>query len=113
MEHDQAAVRKVSEVKKLLHQSQRNQAELLTLTANLVQAREQELTQDLQTLSHLPSIPQSAWTISLMRRQFKNFPTARRHFRQLYDIRANNWQTLIERVNVIETALVHLRLTIR
>lgn len=108
MNYDKAAVHKVTEVKELLQQSQRNHAELLTLTANLVQAKEQELAHNFHTLSQLPTIPNSAWTISTMRRQFQNFPNARQHFRQLYGVKSNNWQTLIERVNVIETALVHL-----
>ena len=113
MDHDKAAVRKVTEVKALLQQSQRNHAELLTLTTNLLQAKEQELAQDLEILSHLAIIPPSAWTISTMRRQFGNFPKARQHFRQLYGVRANNWATLNERVNVIETAFVHLGLLSR
>lgn len=108
MQNNHRGTRKVTEVKALLQQSQRNQAELLTLTANLVQAKEQALAQNFQTLSKLPTIPESPWTISMMRRQFQNFPLARQHFRQLYDVRANNWQTLIERVNTIEAALVHL-----
>lgn len=110
MNDDRSSVRKV---RNLIADSRRNYAELLSVTAQLVNHQEQDIAQRLVALNTLPLIPPQAWTLSLMRRQFQNFPKARKHFHQQYGVKANNWQTLVERVNAIEVALVHLGLGAR
>ncbi len=107
MNNDQSSVRKVRDV---IQESRRNYAELLGIATDLFERREEDIAQGLRSFQKLVPIPPQAWTISLMRRQFGNFPKARQHFQQQYGIKANNWETLVDRVNVVESALIHLGL---
>ncbi len=110
MNDDKKSVHRIRDV---LNRSRRNYAELLSVTAELVQAKEENIQNALTLLNSLPMIPSQAWTISSMRRQFTNFSNARKHFQSQYGIKANNWNTLVERVNIVEYALVHLGLNQR
>ncbi len=113
MDFDKADLRQVAKVKEFFSQSPSSPLKPLTLRTNLATTKEQGSVQGLNFHSYLITIPNVAWTIRAMRNEFKNFPNARRYFHHLYGVKANNWQTLVERVNVIETALVHLGMRIR
>ncbi|ATS17650.1 hypothetical protein L5470_10315 [Synechococcus sp. PCC 6717] len=87
--------------------SRRNYAELLSLTSELITERQQRGQHSWRSLSSQP------WTAAKLQKAFPSFQAARAYFYQRYGIKAKGWQTLAERVNTVEAALVHLGLAIR
>lgn len=93
------------EMRKTILESRRNYAELLATTAELVVAHEKNLD---AAANNLIVLPPQIWTIQKMKQDFPQFSRARSHFRKLYGVKATSWQHLVDRVNTIEMALVHL-----
>jgi hypothetical protein len=85
--------------------SRRTTSEILGAAAVLVEGHEQILQ---QLNAPVPELKQTPWTIASMRKEFGSFTSARQHFLKLYGVRSRGWDTLLDRVNTIESALVHL-----
>lgn len=85
--------------------SRRTTSEILGAAAVLVQGHEQIL-QQLNT--YVPPLRTTLWTIAAMKQEFGSFRIAQKYFLELYGIRACSWTILVERINTIEAALVHL-----
>ena len=96
---------KIAQLKENTIRSRRVMAEVFGTSAELLQDQALIL-QDLSLTT--PKLGKSCWTIFTLRREFKTFKMAQRHFKEIYGIRANSWSVLEERVNIIETALIHL-----
>ncbi|AFZ31275.1 hypothetical protein Glo7428_2774 [Gloeocapsa sp. PCC 7428] len=88
--------------------SRRTTSEILGATSELVQAHERILEQ-LDTFNQ-PTLlaKRRIWTIAVMKREIGGFKAAKNHFAQAYGIKAKSWAILVDKVNTIESALVHL-----
>ncbi|PPS40240.1 hypothetical protein [Chroococcidiopsis sp. TS-821] len=88
--------------------SRRTTSEILGATSELVQAHERILEQ-LDTFNQPTlSAKRKTWTIAVMKRELGGFKAAKNHFAKIYGIKAKSWTALVEKVNTIESALVHL-----
>ncbi|MES1025929.1 hypothetical protein ABN584_23840 [Gloeocapsa sp. BRSZ] len=88
--------------------SRRTTSEILGATSELVQAHERILEQ--LSTTNAPTLPtkRKIWTIATMKLEIGGFKAAKNHFAKAYGIKAKSWATLVEKVNAIEVALVHL-----
>jgi len=86
-------------------QSRRTTSEILGTAAELVQGHEQALQ---QLSAPLLLIRQRPWTVTTMKREIGGFRAAKNHFISLYGVKAHSWVALVDKVNAIETALIHL-----
>uniref|UniRef100_B8HYT7 Uncharacterized protein n=1 Tax=Cyanothece sp. (strain PCC 7425 / ATCC 29141) TaxID=395961 RepID=B8HYT7_CYAP4 len=84
--------------------SRRTTAEILGVTAELMESHEQAI----EHLAATRSLPHQPWTVKTMQQTIGPFRQAQAHFLELYGIRAKGWVALVEKVNTVETALVHL-----
>jgi hypothetical protein len=96
---------KIAQLKENTVRSRRVTAEVFGTSAELLQDQALIL-QDLSLPT--PSLRKSGWTIFTLKREFKTFKMAQRHFKEIYGIRANSWSVLEERINIIENTLIHL-----
>ena len=96
---------KIAQLKENTARSRRVTAEVLGTAAELLQDQALIL-QDLSLPTH--SFRKNCWTFSTLRKEFETFKIAQRHFKKVYGISANSWSVLVERVNLIETTLIHL-----
>ena len=85
--------------------SRRTTSEILGATAVLVRGHEQILE---QLRASTPPLPRSPWTVAKMKQEFGNFRVAQKAFLERYHVRASSWDVLVDRVNIIEAALIHL-----
>jgi hypothetical protein len=85
--------------------SRRTTSEILGAAAELVQGHELVLE---QLSSPLPSLRKRPWTKSSMQKEFGSLKVARDHFSKLYSVKAASWDALVDKVNTIESALIHL-----
>lgn len=85
--------------------SRRTTSEILGATAVLVRGHEQILE---QLKASTPPLQQTPWTVAKMKQDFGSFSAARKYFLESYNVRASSWNILVDRVNIIEAALVHL-----
>lgn len=85
--------------------SRRNTAEILGVTAELIEEREKLLSAITPPLLALKG---ELWSVDRMREDFGNFRGAQKHFARLYGVQCRSWNALIDKVNTIEAALIHL-----
>jgi hypothetical protein len=85
--------------------SRETTAEILEVTAKLVEIHEQTIQQLSTPLSLIRKKP---WTIPAMKQEIGEFRVAQKHFLELYGIHGRSWLALVEKVNTIEIALIHL-----
>ncbi|NCJ08677.1 hypothetical protein GS597_19635 [Synechococcales cyanobacterium C] len=93
--------------------SRRATAEVFATAAELMQDQDVLLqTQSLpaQPSFNLPSnvLAGKAWTVPQMKKTFSNFKEAQCHYKNLYNVRANGWANLTNKVNLIEASLFYL-----
>ncbi|XFA73142.1 hypothetical protein RYO59_001380 [Thermosynechococcaceae cyanobacterium Okahandja] len=85
--------------------SRQSYAELLKVTTDLLSEREQQ--------GYRIPLRAQPWTEAQLRKGFPSFRAAQAYFYQRYGVKAKGWRNLLERVNAVETALIHLGLAIR
>jgi hypothetical protein len=85
--------------------SRRTTSEILGAAAVLVRGHEQILEQLKNSTAPLQRTP---WTVAKMKQEFGSFRVAQKAFLELYNVRASSWEILVDRVNTIEAALLHL-----
>ncbi|MBE9169837.1 hypothetical protein IQ238_20680 [Pleurocapsales cyanobacterium LEGE 06147] len=88
--------------------SRRTTSEILGAASVLVQGHERILQQLNVSNTSMLSFKWKPWTVAAMKSKIGEFRVAKNHFLNLYGVKARSWSTLVEKVNTIEAALIHL-----
>jgi hypothetical protein len=88
--------------------SRRTTSEILGAASILVQGHEQILQKLNASNTPMLSVKWKPWTVAVMKSKIGGFRVAKNHFFNLYGVRARSWTALVDKVNTIEAALIHL-----